>query len=91
MSSRLDPNLLANRNSASVLLFDPSDRREVKTESKYKETVEVKTFEKACIFYLDKRTNIRRFEVVERPVEYKSGLACTKIGIRRSILRLSGA
>ena len=78
MSSRLDPNLLADSNSASVLLFDPSDRREIKTESKDKERVQVKNFEKACIFYSDNETNIRRFEVVENPVEYKGSLACKK-------------
>jgi hypothetical protein len=76
VSSRLSPTLLADKNSAAVLPYDPTDRLEVKENKK------LLCFDTCCKFYLVKddegRYKRRRVELVQWPVEEKAGLACMK-------------
>jgi hypothetical protein len=73
VSSRLPPKLLADRKSASVLLFDQSKRRQLETGEEDSKNGETKNHDDVCIFYLD------NYELEERPLEYKGSMICTKM------------
>ncbi len=77
VSPRFNSNLLAKKKSDTTLLYDPTDRVEVR------DTGQVICFGTCCNLYLAKDKNgqykRRCVELVRRPIEEKSSPACMKI------------